>query len=121
MRTIRREYKTLNSFVKVVGKNIIPLNEVLDGVSVCKFKGFTVAVRYILSLKEDGLKEVAELLAKCWCKNYHKRVVEKVLNHEGDNSYLRHFQLEKLSDGYFIGNSLNGEAYDYCKRMWLKS
>lgn len=121
MRTIRREYKTLNSFVKAFGKDIIPLSDVLDGVSVYKFKGFTVTVRYILSLKEDGLKECAELLAKCWSKNYRKRVIEKVLNHEGDNSYFQCFYLERINDHYFIGNSLSGSSYDYCKRMWLKS
>lgn len=113
-----RRFKTLKGLMKSVGKRIVKVSDVLD--QRIWFKNGHKTETFIL--EDSALKEVAEILADNWSKGYHKRVVEKVMGKHGDNSYLQCFYIESCNDGSFrIGNSLNGEAYNYCKRMWLKS
>lgn len=113
-----RRFKTLKGFMKSTGKSIVEMDKVLDGRIWFK-NGHKVEDFW---LADSALKEVANLLADCWSKGYRKRVVEKVMSKHGDNSYLQCFHLETSKDGTFrVGNSLSGDAYDYCKRKWLKS
>lgn len=120
MRTILRRYKTLKGFEKAVGHNCCNLDRVLDGYPKYEYHGKTL-VCFLLKLDETARKEVAGLLAKLWSKSYRNRVIEKVINHRGDSSYLQRFYLEHYSGRFFIGTSLSGPNYDYCRRMWLKS
>lgn len=113
-----RRFKTLKGLMKSVGKSLVSVEKVLD--QRIWFKNGHKTETFVL--EDSALKEVAEILADNWSKGYRKRVVEKVMAKYGDNSYLHCFQIESLKDGSFrVGNSLSGEAYDYCKRMWLKS
>ena len=123
MRTIKRTYKTLNGFLNACGKGNFDLDKVLDGYRTYKYpeKGSTIC--YVNFLDGKALETVAEKLAeRYWSKGYHNRVVNKVMERSGDNSYLQGFQLEVDSDGeIFVGNILSGVACEYCKKMWLKS
>lgn len=113
-----RRFKTLKGLMKSVGKSLVSVADVLD--QIMWFKNGHKIEKFVL--EDSALKEVAEILADNWSKGYHKRVVEKVMANEGDNSYLQCFYIESCNDGSFrVGNSLSGEAYNYCKRMWLKS
>lgn len=113
-----RKFKTLKGLMKSAGRNNLSLADVLDRRLWFKTSHKT---EYFY-LYDSALKEVANLLAGNWSKGYRKRVVNKVMANEGDNSYLHCFMIERLNDGSFrVGNSPSGEAYDYCKRMWLKS
>lgn len=113
-----RRFKTLKGLMKSVGKSLVSVEKVLD--QRIWFKNGHKTEAFVL--EDSALKEVAEILADNWSKGYHKRVVEKVMANEGDNSYLQCFYIESCNDGSFrVGNSLSGEAYNYCKRMWLKS
>lgn len=104
--------------MKSAGKSLVSVEKVLD--QRIWFKNGHKTEAFVL--EDSALKEVAEILADNWSKGYHKRVVEKVMANEGDNSYLQCFYIESCNDGSFrVGNSLSGETYNYCKRMWLKS
>lgn len=113
-----RRFKTLKGLMKSAGKSLVSVEKVLD--QRIWFKNGHKTEEFVL--EDSALKEVAEILSNNWSKGYHKRVVEKVMGRHGDNSYLQCFYIESCNDGSFrVGNSLSGEAYSYCKRMWLKS
>lgn len=119
MRTIQKRYKTLIGFWKAVG-NCIPMQMVFDG--YIRYKTINeklVRIRY--SLTDSALKELAVMWAEKWSKPYRKRVVEKVMDKSADNSFVQCFYLERYDNHWWIGNSLSGSSYDYCRRMWLKS
>lgn len=113
-----RRFKTLKGLMKSVGKSLVSVEKVLD--QRIWFKNGHKTETFVL--EDSALKEVAEILADNWSKGYRKRVVEKVMEKHGDNRYLHCFYIESCKDGSFwVGNSLSGEVYSYCKRMWLKS
>lgn len=113
-----RKFKTLKGLMKSVGKSNVSIESVLD--QRLWFKSGRKNEDF--ALEDSARKEIAELLAENWSKGYRKRVVEKVMANEGDNSYLHCFLIERQINGsYRVGTSLSGNAYDYCKRMWLKS
>lgn len=125
MRTIRKYYKTLQGFynaAKEVESGCISLYKILDDncikYALRKEHGLVKTV-YILA--PTARKELATLIARLWTKSYHKEVENKVIRNYSDNSFLQHFYLEKNGGRFFIGNSLSGANYDYCRRQWLKS
>lgn len=112
-----RKFKTLKGFLKSIGYQP-SMDMVLDGRIM--FKSSRKVENFELS--EAALKEVAEMLAEKWSKGYRKKVVAKVMAKDGDNSYLQCFIIERTISGkYWVGNCSNGDASNYCKRMWLKS
>ena len=116
MRTIKRTYKTLNGFLNAVGKNNVSVYLSMTGFPVMKD-----GKRYKLYLEDSAKEELGEYMAELWSKRYHNFVVDAFKKAEGDFSYFECFHIERYDGRIRIGNSLSGDAYDYCKKMWKKT
>jgi hypothetical protein len=116
MRTIKRTYKTLNGFLNAVGKHTVSVYLSMGGYPLIKD-----GKRYELYLDDSAKEELGEYMAKEWSKRYHNFVVDAFKNSEGDFSYFQCFYIERYDGRIRIGNSLAGESFDYCKKMWKKS
>ena len=116
MRTIKRTYKTLNGFLNAVGKKIVSVYLSMIGYPVIKD-----GKRFEFYLEDSAKEELGEYMAKEWSKQYHNFVVDAFKESKGDFSYFQCFYIKRYDGPIHIGNSLSGEAYDYCKRMSKKS
>lgn len=116
MRTIKRTYKTLNGFLNAVGKHIVSVYLSMRGYPLIKD-----GKRYELYLEDSAKEELGEYMAKKWSKRYHNFVVDAFKNSKGDFSYFQSFYIERYDGKIHIGNSLSGENFDYCKKMWKKT
>ncbi len=116
MRTIKRTYKTLNGFLNAVGKNNVSVYLSMTGYPLIKD-----GKRYKLYLEDSAKEELGEYMAKLWSKRYHNFVVDAFKNSIGDFSYFESFYIKRYDGTIRIGNSLNGDAYDYNKKMWKKT
>ena len=116
MRTIKKYYKTLNGFLNAVGKHTVSVYLSMIGYPVIKN-----GKRYELYLDDSAKEELGEYMAKLWCKRCHSLVVDAFKNSKGDFSYFQCFYIERYDGTIHIGNSLAGENFDYCKKMWKKT
>ena len=116
MRTIKKYYKTLNGFLNAVGKNNVSVYLSMRGYPVVKD-----GKRYELYLEDSAKEELGEYMAELWSKRYHNFVVDAFKESKGDFSYFQCFYIERYNGTIHIGNSLSGDAYDYCKKMWKKT
>ena len=116
MRTIKKYYKTLNGFLNAVGKHTVSVYLSMTGYPVTKD-----GKRYKLYLEDSAKEELGEYMAKLWCKRYHNFVVDAFKNSIGDFSYFQSFYIERYDGPIHIGNTLSGENFDYCKKMWKKT
>ena len=116
MRTIKKYYKTLNGFLNAVGKHTVSVYLSMRGYPVIKD-----GKRYELYLEDSAKEELGEYMAKLWCKRYHDLVVDAFKNSIGDFSYFQSFYIERYDGRIRIGNTLSGENFDYCKKMWKKT
>ena len=116
MRTIKKYYKTLNGFLNAVGKHTVSVYLSMRGFPMIKN-----GKRYELYLEDSAKEELGEYMAKKWSKRYHNLVVDAFKNSKGDFSYFQCFYIERYDGKIHIGNSLPGENFDYCKRMWKKT
>lgn len=63
--------------------------------------------------------EMAEFfVCKTWASNRAKKIRAIKENRGCDFSYFQCFCFERYGGKWYVGNSLNGDAYDYCKRCF---
>ena len=115
MKTIK--YKTIRGLLSQSRKMTIEyfFKNMFYHISKRKFCGFSI---------DDGQKrQVAERFAEYLLSSKKRRsdLVDALMNERGDLGYFQCFYVNYDNKrGVYINNSLSGEAFDYCKRMYLK-
>ena len=75
------------------------------------------------SIDDDQKRQVAEKFTEYLLSSKKRRadLVDALMNERGDLGYFQCFYVNYDNKrGVYINNSLSGEAFDYCKRMYLK-
>ena len=115
MKTIK--YKTIRGLLSQSRQMTIEyfFKNMFYHISKRKFCGFSI---------DDGQKrQVAEKFAEYLLSSKKRRsdLVDALINERGDLGYFQCFYVNYDNKrGVYINNSLSGEAFDYCKRMYLK-
>lgn len=116
METIK--YKTIRGLLSQSGQMTIEyfFRNMFYHMSKRKFCGF--------SIDESQKRQVAEKFAEYLLSSKKRRadLVEALMNERGDLGYFQGFYVNyNKKRGVYIDNSLSGEAFNYCKRMYLKT
>ena len=115
MRTLKRTYKTFESFYRHYNNQL----------TIQKF--FGERQRYHngniikMELPEAEIKRIAEIVAKSIYPSIWKERAWALAAGRGDLSYFQCFYIEIYNGKICVSNSLSGDAYDYCKRMYSRS
>ena len=115
MKTIK--YKTIRGLLSQSGHMTIEyfFRNMFYHMSKRKFCGFSIDA----SLKRQVAEKFAEYLLSS--KKRRADLIEALMNERGDLGYFQCFYVNYDNKrGVYINNSLSGEAFDYCKRMYLK-
>lgn len=115
MKTMK--YKTLSGLVKAA-KYQIGVSDILNGKMTLNDKYCNVI------LEGDALTQIATMLGNYLYATKERAdvVVNAVINRSFcDASFLQCFYLCKGVNGFYLGNSLSGEAFNYCRRGFMKS
>ena len=115
MKTIK--YKTIRGLLSQSGQMTIEyfFRNMFYHMSKRKFCG--------LSIDDSQKRQVAETFAEYLSSSKKRRadLVEALMNQRADLGYFQCFYVNYDNKrGVYINNSLSGEAFDYCKRMYLK-
>ena len=115
METIK--YKTIKGILKQCSQ--MTVEDFFSGIMFHKSKH--KCVRFVI---DDAEKlKVARGFAEYLLSTKKRRddLVEALMNERGDLGYFQCFYVNyNKKCGVYINNSLSGEAFDYCKRMYLK-
>lgn len=112
-----KKYKTLNGLTKAATYQI-RVSDILNGKMTVNGKYCNVV------LEGDALQQFATMLGNYLytTKERSDVVVNAVINRSYcDASFLQCFYLCKGSKKFYINNSLSGEAFNYCRRNFMKS
>ena len=115
MKTIK--YKTIRGLLSQSRQMTIEyfFKNMFYHISKRKFYGF--------SIDDSQKRQVAEKFAEYLLSSKKRRsdLVDALMNERGDLGYFQCFYVNYDNKrGVYINNSLSGEAFDYCKRMYLK-
>ena len=115
MKTIK--YKTIRGLLSQSRQMTIEyfFKNMFYHISKRKFCGF--------SIDDSQKRQVAEKFAEYLLSSKKRRsdLVDALMNERGDLAYFQCFYVNYDNKrGVYINNSLSGEAFDYCKRMYLK-
>lgn len=113
-----KKFKTLKGLCKFAGK-VIPVSRILNE------EFFIYPNRYRIILEGTALEQFATMLAEYLYKGrkQQEQIREAVIRHQSDRGeYLQCFFLyyDTKNDTIFINNCLSGEAFEYCRRKFLK-
>lgn len=113
-----RKYKTLKGLV--MQSNQISIEKLFSNDPIVINKK---VVRFLLSdsAKLDAAKMFANYLLSS--SSAKKRLINGLINGYGDLSYFHCFYIgyNKTKKYIYLQNSLSGDAFEYCKRMYLRS
>lgn len=115
-----RTFKTLRGFYKSCYSQVTVEN-ILSGHTAFKSKN---SYKYdTFRLSGEALKEFALLFSKYIysTKERQQQVYEAIISQRGDYSFFQCFYLSEYKGKLRIGNSLSGEAYNYCRREFMKT
>lgn len=112
------KYKTLDGFLNNCSSNI-SVYKLFNGDPVVHDKARNV-VRFQLSdnAKLEAARGFADYVFKS--KTAKNILINRLLSGRGDLSFLQCFYISKRAKGYRYSNSLSGEAFRYCLRMFCK-
>lgn len=114
---VTKKYKTLSGLIKAATHQI-RVYDILNGKMTLNGKYCNVV------LEGDALTQLSELLGNYLyaTKERANAVINAVINRSYcDASFLQCFYLCKGVNGFYISNSLSGEAFNYCRRGFMKS
>ena len=115
MKTIK--YKTIKGLLKQCGQ--MTVEDFFSGMMYHKSKN-----KYLcFDLDDTERLKAAEKFAEYLLSSKKRRadLVDALMEGRGDLRYFQCFYVNYDNKrGVYINNSLSGEAFDYCKRMYLK-
>lgn len=115
MRTYK--YKTLDGFFRNCSKHI-SIQSLFSGIAYHGKERKVVNVELSEAARLEAAKGFADYVFKSsTAKNI---LINRLMNKESDFSYLKCFHISKRAKGYEYSNSLSGEAFRYCLRMFCK-
>lgn len=116
MRNITRTYKTEKGYFANCSSHSMRLQDFFSGKQLAGYKGENITLWKIPSkeLKEKIADRFIERNFGRRNKADKERIKNALVENRCDLSYLQVF----YTDG---SNGLSGDAYDYCKRMFLRS
>ena len=87
------------------------------------FKSGTSYKYDTFKLSDEALKEFAKLFSKYIysTKDRQQQIYDAIISKRGDYSFFRGFFLSERNGNIHIDNNLSGEAYNYCRREFMKS
>ena len=111
------KYKTIKGLLSQSGQMTIEyfFRNMFYHMSRRKFCGF--------SIDDSQKRQVAEKFAEYLLSSKKRRadLVDALMNERGDLGYFQCFYVNyDNKHGVYINNSLSGEAFEHCKRMYLK-
>lgn len=112
-----KNYKTLRGLLSQTGQ--MNIQSFFSGIFYHKTKG-----RCNFTLSDDEKRKAAVKFAEyiLATKSRRKSLVEALINGRGNLNYFRCFYIDYSPKGcLYCSNSLSGEAFEYCKRMYIKS
>lgn len=112
------KYKTLDGFLNNCSKNI-SIYRLFNGGPVVHDKTNKVAFFELSeSAKLDAARSFADYVFKS--KTAKNILINRLLSGCGDLSLFQCFYISKRAKSYTFSNSLSGEAFRYCLRMFCK-
>lgn len=113
-----RVYKTMRGYLKAIGHNYESAEKFFSGRVVCR-----TAKHTFYAVPSDLLRaDVAQSFERFhWSRTNGARLNALMNGTCADFSFLQCFYVGMYGDREYFGNSLSGDAYDYCKRMFTKS
>lgn len=114
MKTLK--YKTLKGLLKKTQQ--MTIEQLFSGRFNHTTKGWSNFV-----LDEDDKRKAATLFARYIYQNEHrvKQIVEALMDGRGDLGLFQCFYIEYSPKyGIYCSNSLSGDAFEYCRRMYVK-
>lgn len=111
-----KNYKTLRGLLKQA--QVLRVEQLFSGRFHHNTKGWIN-----FRLDEKAKREAAEKFAKYLLSTKKRRadLVEALMDGRGELNYFHCFYINYSPKyGVYCDNSLSGEAFDYCKRMYLK-
>lgn len=115
---IVKKYKTLKGYLKAVGGQVTV--EFFFNSQIPLYRnGKNIRFEPCDELK----REVADFFGKTLFKNKDRarNCADKLCNGWGDLSYFQCFYINIGKNGLYINNSLSGDAYNYCRREFMRS
>lgn len=115
-----RTFKTLQGFYKSCYSQVTVEN-ILSGRTAFKSKS---SYKYdTFRLENEALSEFAKLFSTYIysTKEKQQQVYEAIVSKRGDYSFFQCFYLSQHNGKLCISNSLSGEAFNYCRRKFMKS
>ena len=111
-----RKYKTLKGFLNQCRYNQLTAEQLFTGRVYIRGRWCNV------ELSENARTEASKLLASYCVKTRSRaKAMADALNaRNGDLSLFQCFYFYLRNGEIFISNSLSGEAFNYCVRMYLK-
>ena len=109
-------YKTLRGLLRQTPQ--MTIEQLFSGKMYHKTQGWIT-----FHLSEDAKRDAAELFAEYLLSKKGRRteLAEALMDGRGDLSLFQCFYINYSPKyGVYCNNSLSGEAFDYCKRMYLK-
>lgn len=114
MRT--KNYKTLRGLLKQTQQ--LTIEQLFSGRFCHNTKGWIN-----FRLDEKAKREAADKFAKYLLSNKQRQndLISALLDGSGELDYFQCFYIDYSKKyGVYCSNSLSGDAYNYCKRMYLK-
>lgn len=118
MKNIKKTFKTLRGFKNFVGRHATPISTILNG------EFYNYPKRYHVTLEGKALEQFATMLSGYLYMGKEQQAMIKraVMEHHTDpHGYLQCFYLDYYHGEFGISNSLSGEAFEYCRRKFLKT
>lgn len=114
-----RTYKTMRGYLKATTHDYVDARTFFGGKHYC----YNNDTSWYAVPSDELRAEVSAAFEKHhWTKSNPKRLEALKSGYGADFSYLQCFYVTKKEKyNYCYGNSLSGDAYDYCKRMFTKS
>lgn len=112
-----KTYTTLQGLFKASNNTQLRCNDIING-------RIYIGNNTYISLTCKGYKQFVKLLSEYLydSKSSQQYIYNELLEGSRDrNNYLQCFYLSKGAKGYYISNSLSGEAFEYCRRNFKKS
>lgn len=115
-----RYFKTTKSFLKSCYSQVT-IESVMSGRATFNHKGRCKHENFKLS--NEAIREIAKGFSEYLysTKERANEVFNAFIHHRGDYSFFQCFYIEYNGNVLRFSNSLSGEAFNYCRREFMKS
>lgn len=115
-----RHFKTVKGFLKS-SYSQVTIENIMSGRATFNHNGRYKHENFKLS--NEAIREIADGFSKYLysSKERANEVFDAFMSHRGDYSFFQCFYVEWSGKSLRFSNSLSGEAFNYCRREFMKS